>query len=110
MARSKLTAHQYSQSSGWATITHPFHPLRGQRFKILFSKTINNEDILSLQGSFQGTFGIPREWTDQADINPLQSLSEHPPILSFIHLQQLADLISVLKSVHPKNKKIEVEL
>ena len=101
MARSKLTARQYSQSSGWATITHPFHPLRGQKFKILALKRYS-EDILSLQGSLQGTFGIPREWTDQADINPLQSLSEHPPILSFTHLQQLADLISTLKPVNSK--------
>lgn len=102
MARLELTALKYSQSSGLATITHPFHPLRGQRFKILSSKTFNNEDILSLQGSHQGTFGIPREWTDQADIDPMQSLSEHPPILFFPHLQQLADLISALKPVNLK--------
>ena len=107
-ARLELTALKYSQSSEWATITHPFHPLRGQQFKILSSKTFNNKDILSLQGPLQGTFGIPRDWTDKAELNPLQSLSEKPPILSFTHLQQLSDLISTLKSVNSKKIKIEL--
>lgn len=61
-----------------------------------------------MQGTIQGTFGIPREWTDKAELNPLQSLAAQPPILSFTHLQQLADLISTLHQVNSTKEIFEL--
>jgi hypothetical protein len=40
---------------------------------------------------------IPRDWTDQADPNPFLNLPTPVPILSFFHLQQLADLAASLE-------------
>jgi Family of unknown function (DUF5372) len=79
------------------TITHPFHPLRGQQFKVLSSKTFNHRDILSLQGSNQGTIAIPREWTDKAEPNLYESVETL--LLSFSHLLQLTDLITTLNQI-----------
>jgi len=33
---------------GWALITHPFHPLKGQRFAILKIRNIGGREVLSL--------------------------------------------------------------
>ena len=98
MARSELTALKSKKHSGWTTITHPFHPLCGKRFEILFNKTFNKRDILSLKilDYRTGTIAVPREWTDKADPNPYLCLDKPMPILSFTCLQQLADLINVL--------------
>jgi hypothetical protein len=75
--------------------------LRGKSFKILSNKTFNNRDILSLQALTQwtGTVAIPRDWTDRADPNPYQDTCDSAPILSFPHLQQLADLVNILTQV-----------
>lgn len=80
--------------------------MKGQRFKILSNKTFNNRDILSLQTLTQktGTIAIPREWTDRADPNPYQDTTDSTAILSFLHLQQLADLVEILTSVNINEK------
>jgi hypothetical protein len=72
--------------------------LKGQRFKILSNKSFNHRDIFSLQTFTQGTctLAIPREWTDKADPNPYQDTLDSAPTLSFVHLQHLADLVSIL--------------
>ncbi len=100
----ELTTLKSNKYSGYATITHPFHPLKDQRFQILSTKNFNNRDILSLKMSTRGPIAIPRDWTDKADPNPYQTLSELSPILSFSHLQQLVKLITELDQAI--NKKI----
>lgn len=51
----------------------------------------------------RGTVGIPRDWTDKADPNPYQTLTNLSPILSFSHLQQLVKLVTNLDQA--KNSK-----
>ena len=58
-------AHHYNTPLGWAQITHPFHPLRGQRFAILKTRRVSGIDTLVLQGTSMGTFAVPQQWTDQ---------------------------------------------
>lgn len=53
-----------NSSLGWAEITHPFHPLRGQRFLVLKSRRVAGVDTLILADVARGSFGIAREWTD----------------------------------------------
>lgn len=66
---------------------------------MLSVRTFHQRDILSLQGSDQGTIAIPREWTDKADVDPFHLPNTPLPILTFLHLQQLADLMANLNSV-----------
>jgi hypothetical protein len=49
---------------GWAEISHPFHPLRGQRFPVLKTRRVAGIDTLILGHMERGSFGIAREWTD----------------------------------------------
>jgi hypothetical protein len=51
---------------GWAIITHPFHPFRNQKFRIIKTRKVAAEDTIILQGSYRGTFAVPKDWTDQA--------------------------------------------
>jgi hypothetical protein len=101
-----LTALKSNKYSGWATITHPFHPLKGQRFEVLSSRTINKRDILSLKTPEQpiSVMAIPLDWTDRADPTPYLSASDSLPLLSLTHLEQLADLIN--KIMHSAPHKV----
>ena len=88
-----LNALQHKEDLGWAKITHPYHPFRGQRFKILKTRKVAGEDTIILQGSYRGTFAVPREWTDQADPSSYAQLDIHAPILCFRRLLTLIELI-----------------
>ena len=90
---SDLTALSNSSPSGWAEITHPFHPLRGQRFPILKRKCVSGVDTLILRTNLGGGFAVAREWTDQADPCSLPA----PTILDAEHLLDLAVLLELLK-------------
>jgi len=83
---------------GWAQVTHPFHPLRGQRFAILKIRRVAGVDRLSLRGSADGCLAIPLEWTDQAPLSPFEHLGIEPSILDFRCLLELVELAQQLKS------------
>ncbi len=51
---------------GWTIITHPFHPRRGQRLRVLKARRYGGQATLILEGEEGGTFSILEEWTDQA--------------------------------------------
>jgi Family of unknown function (DUF5372) len=51
---------------GSAEVTHPFHPLRGQRFVVLKVRTLSGVESLSLRHPEFGSFALAREWTDWA--------------------------------------------
>jgi hypothetical protein len=81
---------------GWATVTHPFHPLSGKRFLVLKRRRVGGREVLSLFDEGPGTIALPREWTDQAPPSPYASVLESPPILHtacLIKLQELVQLI-----------------
>src|SRR5438046_896885 len=64
--QSVRTAHGAGEVLGWAIITHPFHPLRGQLFRVLKARHCGGRATLILEGSEGGTFSILAEWTDKA--------------------------------------------
>src|SRR5262245_44181193 len=47
---SKQMTPDLSKHLGWAEITHPFHPLRGQRYPFLKRTRIRGVETLRLQG------------------------------------------------------------
>jgi hypothetical protein len=80
---------------GWALITHPFHPLSGQRFPILKARKIGGQEVLSLYDEKRGSLSIPRVWTDQAVLPPHSGLIEPAPILDVRCLLKLHDLVRI---------------
>jgi hypothetical protein len=81
---------------GWAEITHPFHPLRGQRFAVLKTRRVCGVETLSLRSDFRGPSSVPREWTDWTEPSPYADLGLTPLVFDFACLVQLADLLEAL--------------
>jgi hypothetical protein len=74
---------------GWAVITHPFHPRRGQRFRVLKARRYCGQATLILAGGECGTFSILEDWTDKAA--PASTGVAH--LLSVPSLLELVDLV-----------------
>jgi Family of unknown function (DUF5372) len=82
---------------GWATVTHPFHPLLGKRFLVLKVRRVGGHEVLSLFDDRNGAVALPREWTDQADPSPYPTVLEQPPILHGACLLKLSELVQIIK-------------
>lgn len=85
---------------GWAVITHPFHPLRGDRFRILKARKWAGRPTLILEGGYAGTFAVPREWTDR---DPAGGVQEGGTILAPSALLELVALSESLKGQMEKD-------
>jgi hypothetical protein len=83
---------------GWATVTHPFHPLRGKRFLVLKVRRAGGREVLSLRDEQKGTIALPREWTDQAPPSMVSGTLPQAPILNPACLIQLSELVQLLKN------------
>ena len=89
----KQTALPPKRHLGWATVTHPFHPLLGKRFEVLKVRKVRGKEILSLFDEHNGSITLPREWTDQAPPSPYLGLVAHAPVLDVGCLIELRELI-----------------
>jgi hypothetical protein len=47
------------------TVTHPFHPLSGQRLRVLFERRMVGGVFLSCEGGPLGSLMLPVAWTDR---------------------------------------------
>jgi hypothetical protein len=82
---------------GWATVTHPFHPLCGKRFLFLKARRTGGREVLSLFAEDQGTIALPREWTDQDAPSPYAAALPTPPILDARCLVKLRGLVAAMR-------------
>lgn len=60
------TAHGANNSCDAVVVTHPFHPLRGQRLAVLFERRCAGGRLYVCEGGAAGTIGIPEDATDLA--------------------------------------------
>jgi hypothetical protein len=89
-----------SKPSGFAEITHPFHPLFRQQFFVLKFRTVRGMDCVILKGSSSGTFSVPRDWTSLRRNDRYQDAGAAPRILHLESLLELSKLVTaVLKSI-----------
>src|SRR6476660_48188 len=97
-ARLLRTALRPGQALGSAEITHPFHPLRGQRFVVLKIRMISGAERLSLRHAEMGSFAVRRDWTDWAPPGtPSVTTDGHPPL--FIDASGLLALAELVQSL-----------
>jgi hypothetical protein len=99
LARLNPTALSYSTLSGSATITHPFHPFRGQKIQILKSKCISGIETIIVKHKTRGSFAVPFDWTDLKEPEISNTPNASSPILSFAHL---LDLVALVENIKPK--------
>jgi hypothetical protein len=70
-------------------VTHPFHPLAGQRLRVLFERRYEVGLAFCCEGGVLGTVMLPVDWTDRG--KPAASMA-----VGFEELVGLAELIRVL--------------
>lgn len=46
-------------------MTHPFHPLAGQRLRVLFERKVAGGMAVSCEGGPAGSVMLPVSWTDR---------------------------------------------
>lgn len=71
-------------------VTHPFHPLRGQRLEVLFAKRRDGGVVFVCAGGVYGQVTLPEGWTDRGE-------SPRPYRLS---VEGLAALDTLARSLH----------
>jgi len=82
---------------GFATVTHPFHRLRGQTFEVLKTRRLSGQESLSLRHPERGTFAMLRNWTDWAPPGASPSPGHESLLVDAFGLVQLAELVACLK-------------
>ena len=101
-ARSRLphtrrTALLANQPLGSAEVTHPFHPLRGQRFVVLKVRRVSGVETLSLRHVELGSFAVPREWTEWAPLDAQAAPTGGQPLLiDAFGLSALTEFVTLL--------------
>ena len=100
--RSKRTALAPNSHLGWAEIRHPYHPLRGQQFRVLKQRRLAGIDTLILRECERGSFSIARDWTDWADPCPYAALGLPARRLDANSLFELVTLLEQLTGAEQK--------
>jgi len=52
---------------GFVVVTHPFHPLTGQRLEVLFAKRRAGATVLVCSGGPCGSVTLPESWTNRGE-------------------------------------------
>jgi hypothetical protein len=52
---------------GFVVVTHPFHPLAGQRLEVLYLKRRGTDTLLVCAGGVSGQVTLLRSWTDRGE-------------------------------------------
>ena len=56
-----------SDPLGFVIVTHPFHPLNGQRLEILYAKRRGPDTVFVCAGGVSGQITLPESWTDRGE-------------------------------------------
>jgi hypothetical protein len=74
---------------GFVVVTHPFHPLNGQRLEVLFVKRRGAESVFVCAGGVGGQVTLPRSWTDRGAPAQARRLS----------VEGLSDLVAAARAI-----------
>lgn len=79
------------------TITHPYHPLHGQKLELVcVPKNVNSK--LLVRHPTGRSFRIPRDWTDFENPQVKQPQAAYSPLLDISGLRAAARIISTMKN------------
>jgi hypothetical protein len=66
--RKRHSAGSSSDLSGSVLITHPFHPLSGQRLEVLFARRRAGEMVLVGESAELGRVTVRESWTERGPV------------------------------------------
>jgi hypothetical protein len=70
-------------------VTHPFHPLKGQRLEVLYVKRRGADTVFVCSGGFSGQITLARAWTDRGE----------PPMAHRLSAERLAELDTLARNL-----------
>lgn len=59
------TTRSCKPALGSLVVTHPFHPLRGERLRVLYVRRVGGICIYVCEGGTLGSVGLPEDATDR---------------------------------------------
>ena len=65
--RKRHSAALSNDPSGFVIVTHPFHPLNGQRLEVLYAKRRGADTVFVCAGGVSGQMTLPQAWTDRRE-------------------------------------------
>jgi hypothetical protein len=82
------------------TVTHPFHPLVGQRFDLVVERIAWGEArVFFLEPGSGKLKSLPTAWTSRAAPDPFLHLAAGRTILRLVDLRALAELLHELRGI-----------
>lgn len=76
--------------SSFLVVTHPFHPLAGQRLRVLFERRYKASGLaFCCEGGRLGSVMLPVAWTDRSVVSSAQALG----------FEQLVELAALIRAV-----------
>ena len=77
-------------SESFLIVTHPFHPLAGQRLRVLFERCYKASGLaFCCEGGPLGSVMLPAAWTDRGVVSSAQALG----------FEQLVELAALMRAV-----------
>jgi len=74
-------------------VTHPFHPLSGQRLRVLFERKVPGGVAVCCEGGRLGSVMVPLAWTDRGPAGA-------DAALTYEGLADLAGVVSAITARH----------
>jgi hypothetical protein len=87
--RRRHSAASPSDPSGFVVVTHPFHPLNGQRLEVLYVKRRGADTVFVCAGGVSGQITLPQAWTDRGE----------PPLPRRLSAEGLAGLDTLIHAI-----------
>ncbi|MGH3199718.1 MAG: DUF5372 family protein [Streptosporangiaceae bacterium] len=70
-------------------VTHPFHPLNGQRLEVLYARRRGADTVFVCAGGLSGQMTLPQAWTDRGE----------PPQPRRLSAEGLAGLDTLIRAI-----------
>jgi Family of unknown function (DUF5372) len=61
------SAASSSDPSDFVVVTHPFHPLNGQRLQVLYARRRGADVVFVCSGGVSGQITLSQSWTDRGE-------------------------------------------
>ena len=90
------TTHRDISSARWVEVTHPFHPFRGQSFKMVRQRRLSGVDSVELKGPGLCNVTVPLEWTSLAVPSAYANEESLCCVAPFEKLDELAQFLAGL--------------
>jgi hypothetical protein len=92
--QSARSLKSYEVPESFVAVTHPFHPLSGQRLRVLFERKLAFGVAVSCEGGPLGSVMVPLAWTDRGPAAAAAPLT----------YEVLIELAAVISAVNPRHE------